>query len=82
MITFIIIIINYYQSTGKYLAVAPYFNISNTNAQGLYAGHILVSSDRGTTWVQTSAPSTYWSSISSDSTGQRLAACGGGYIYT
>ena len=36
----------------------------------------------GSAWSQTSAPSGYWHSIASDSTGQYLAAGQEGYIYT
>ena len=42
----------------------------------------------GSTWTLTSAPQAYWSSITSDSTGQYLTAVqdniggGSGYIYT
>lgn len=48
-------------STGKYLT-----------AIGYACSRVLISDDFGATWKYTSAPTQYWGSVSSDSTGQHL----------
>jgi hypothetical protein len=65
-------------SDGKYLAVAAENNSSNY----VYGG-IWISSDSGSTWIQSTAGNYNWNAIASDNTGQYLVAgVYGGALYT
>lgn len=67
-------------STGQFL-IAVQGN-APTASMGIIMGYIFISTSRGVTWTQTTAPYGDWITCASDSTGIYLAAGQyGGYIY-
>lgn len=47
-----------------------------------YSEHIYISTNSGTTWTQTTAPATNWTSVASSADGTKLVAANNGSIYT